>query len=665
MLVIGLRLVQLQLFQHEFLSDRARRQQESKFATNGARGLILDRQGRELARSLDVDSFFAEPKDIEDECATAQALAPLLGTSAAALEARLRGEKAAGHKFLWLARELEPEQAEKIRALDLRGVGSVKEPKRYYPNGSLAAHVLGFVGLDDAGLAGVEIFQNAALKGDSGKVVLSHDARNRAFESAETESKAGQSVSLTIDQNVQYAVERSLSAAVAREHAKSGAAVVLDPHTGEILALANSPTFDPNQAKGIAPDVLTNKALQYTYEPGSTFKVVAYSGAIEEKLVKPTDMIDCQMGSITLFGRTVHDSHPHGVLSVTEALAQSSNVAAIKLGMKLGDARLYDYIRRFGFGAKTGVELPGETRGLLRDVKKWDKTSIGSIPMGQEIAVTPVQVAAAFGTIANGGVRIAPHVVRELRDAGGKIVPRAKPEEHRVVSTETARTIRSMLEMVTLDGTAKAARLDGYTAAGKTGTAQKVDPQTHAYSKSKYVASFVGFAPVDNPSVVIIVVLDEPGTSIYGGAVAAPVFKEIAEQVLPYLGVAPDTETKQAPPRAADQLAGLNHAAAKSGGKENSDSPENTVAPANLPLVVEGVREKGGINEVVYAPAGDRALLMPDMRGRSVRDAARVCAQLGLELEARGEGRAVAQSPAAGAPVEAGRKVRVEFARSD
>jgi cell division protein FtsI (penicillin-binding protein 3) len=525
--------------------------------------------------------------------------------------------------------------------------------------------VLGFVGLDDAGLAGVEIFQNAALKGDSGRVVVSHDARNRSFESAETESKAGQSVSLTIDQNVQYAVERALAAAVAREHAKSGAAVVLDPHTGEILALANAPTFDPNAAKGIAPEVLTNKALQYTYEPGSTFKVVAYSGAIEERLVKPTDMIDCQMGSITLFGRTVHDSHPHGVLSITEALAQSSNVAAIKLGMKLGDARLYDYIRRFGFGAKTGMELPGESRGLLRDVKRWDKTSIGSIPMGQEIAVTPVQVAAAFGAIANDGVRIAPHVVRELRDGGGKVIPRAKPEEHRVVSAETARTIRSMLEMVTLDGTAKAARLDGYTAAGKTGTAQKIDPQTHAYSKSKYVASFVGFAPVENPSAVIIVVLDEPGTSIYGGAVAAPVFKEIAEQVLPYLGVAPDTEMKQAAPRAQDQLAALDHAAASARGREGSESPENKVAPANLPLVVEGVRERGGLSEVVYAPAGERALLMPDMRGRSVRDAARVCAQLGLELEARGEGRAVAQFPAAGAPVEAGGKVRVEFARSD
>jgi cell division protein FtsI (penicillin-binding protein 3) len=490
---------------------------------------------------------------------------------------------------------------------------------------------------------------------------VSRDARHQAFESAEVDPKSGQSIALTIDQNIQYQVERSIQSALETTHAKSAMAVALDPHTGEILALANAPTFDPNAAKDASAEVRANKALQYTYEPGSTFKVVAYSGAIEEKLVKPTDMIDCQMGSINIYGRTIHDSHPHGVLTITEALAQSSNVAAIKLGMKLGDARLYDYVKRFGFGSRTRIELPGESPGILRPVNRWDKTSIGSIPMGQEIGVTPVQVAAAFATIANDGVRIAPHIIREVRDASGNVVARDAPEQRRVVSAETARTIRSMLEMVTLDGTAKAARLDGYTAAGKTGTAQKIDPKTRAYSKTKYVASFVGFAPVDNPAIVIIVVLDEPGTAIYGGTVAAPVFKEIAEQVLPYLGVAPDTDTKESAARQ-DQIAmaELNHAAS-----QNFAGSEKQVAPATLPLEVEGVRERGEVREIVYAPAGERALLMPDMRGRSVRDAARICAQLGLDLEARGEGRAVAQSPAAGAAVEAGRKVRVEFARSD
>jgi cell division protein FtsI (penicillin-binding protein 3) len=669
MCVVGARLVYLQVFEHEFLSERARQQQQATFKMGGARGLILDRQGRELARSLEVDSFFAVPKDLEDVRAAARQLSPLVGIDAAVLEARLGKAKDARRAFLWLARELEPEQAKEWKALNIKGVQSIKEPKRYYPNGTLAAHVIGFVGLDDAGLAGVESFRDAALTGDEGRLMVSRDARRTAFESAQIDPKSGESIVLTIDQNIQYQVERSILAALESTHAKSATAVVLDPHTGEILALANAPGFDPNAAQNVSPEARANKALQYTYEPGSTFKVVAYSGAIEEKLVKPTDMIDCQMGSITIFGRTIHDSHPHGVLTITEALAQSSNVAAIKLGMKLGGARLYDYIRRFGFGAKTGVELPGETRGLLRDVSKWDKTSIGSIPMGQEIGVTPVQVASAFGAIANDGMRIAPHIIKEVRDEAGRIVPQPQAERRTVVSQETARTIRSMLEMVTLDGTAKAARLDGYTAAGKTGTAQKVDPKTHTYSKTKYVASFVGFAPVENPAVVIIVVLDEPGTAIYGGTVAAPVFKEIAEQVLPYLGVAPDTETKQSAPRAEDQiaLAELNHAASKGNASESQrqESSENRVAPASLPVVVEGVREKGGVSEVVFAAATDRALLMPDVRGRSVRDAARICATLGLELEARGEGRAVAQSPAAGAAVKAGQKVRVDFARSD
>jgi cell division protein FtsI (penicillin-binding protein 3) len=667
MLLISARLIYLQVIQHDQLSERARRQQQSTVETNGVRGLILDRQGRELARSLDVDSFFAVPTDIVDTSVAARQLAPLVGARADELEARLSRAKDAGHKFLWLARELEPEQAEKISALNLKGVQSIKEPKRYYPNGALAAHVIGFVGLDDAGLAGIEGFRNASLTGDEGRLTTTHDARQHAFESAQVDPRAGDSVVLTIDQNIQYATERALASALETTHAKAATAVVLDPHTGEILALANGPTFDPNTAKSVAPEVLANKALQYVYEPGSTFKVVAYSGAIEERLVKPTDMIDCQMGSINVFGRTVHDSHPHGVLTITEALAQSSNVAAIKLGMKLGDARLYDYIKRFGFGARTGVELPGETRGLLRDVSRWDKTSIGSIPMGQEIGVTPVQVAAAFGTIANDGVRVAPHIIKETRDGAGKSVQQTQAEQHRVVSAETARTIRSMLEMVTLDGTAKAARLDGYTAAGKTGTAQKVDPKTHAYSKTKYVASFVGFAPVENPSVVIIVVLDEPVGSYYGGAVAAPVFKEIAEQTLPYLGVAPDTDTKQTQPHADEIAQAFAHGQVRTDAKSQSGSTnsESEVAPATLPLVVEGVRAQGGVSELVYAPASDRALLMPDVRGRSVRDAQRICAALGLELEARGEGRAVAQSPSAGSPVQAGRKVRVSFARSD
>jgi cell division protein FtsI (penicillin-binding protein 3) len=672
MLVIGARLVQLQVAQHDALGARARRQQQQAVALNAPRGLILDRAGRELARSLDADSFYVVPTELEDAGAAARQLADVLGLDATALTARLREARGAGRKFVWLARQVDAEPAARVHALKLAGVYARPEPKRYYPNGALAAHVLGFVGRDAEGLAGVERVQDAALKGDGGEVRLASDGRREAYDSRERQARAGDTLVLTIDQNVQYQAEQALGAAVAQARAKSGTAIVLDPRTGEILALANAPAFDPNappvatpagveesDAAGPSRDVKRNPALENIYEPGSTFKVVAFSAALEEKLVRPDDLIDCQMGSITVAGRVVHDSHPHGTLTITDALAQSSNVAAIKLGIKVGNARLYDYIRRFGFGARTGVELPGETKGLLRDVKRWQPTSIGSIPMGQEIGVTAVQMAAAFGAIANDGLRIQPHLVREVRDADtGAVVPK-DVEARRVVSAETARTLKPMLESVTLKGTAKRAQLDGYTAAGKTGTAQKIDRRTRAYSHSKFVASFVGFAPVENPAVVIAVVIDEPAGAYYGGQVAAPVFAEIASNVLPYLNVEPDAETTEASPR--EQLARLapelNHASAV----QTNDAAQAEAA-ASLPEVLT---RGGEVGELVYASAGERALLMPDLRGRSVRDAARVCAQLGLELEAHGEGRARQQSPAAGARIESGQVVRIDFGRGD
>jgi cell division protein FtsI (penicillin-binding protein 3) len=338
-----------------------------------------------------------------------------------------------------------------------------------------------------------------------------------------------------------------LQAAVQRSRAKSGTVIVLDPGSGEILALANAPTFDPNKVADAKPETRSNWALQNIYEPGSTFKVVAFSAALEKNLVKADDRIDCQMGAITVAGRVVHDHSAFGTLTIAEALAKSSNVAAIKLGVRVGDPTMYDYIRRFGFGSRTGIELPGETAGLLRKVERWQPSSIGSIAIGQEIGVTPVQMVAAFGALANDGVRIAPHLIREVRNAGGTVIYRAQPEQRRVISSETAIAIRGMLEGVTLRGTAKLAQLDGYSAAGKTGTAQKIDPKTRTYSATKHVASFVGFAPVSNPQVAIIVVVDEPAGAYHGGDVAAPVFREVAELILPSLGVMPDIEVKSMP----------------------------------------------------------------------------------------------------------------------
>ena len=659
MLAITARLVYLQTFQHETLARRARLQQQDAVETGPMRGLVLDRQGRELARSIDTESFFAVPAEIEDAAQTVGALAPALGADPEALAARIREAKEKNRKFVWLARKLDTEQAGRVGALKLAGVYSLKEPKRFYPNGQLASHVLGFVGLDEVGLGGVEQVYDERIRGETGKLFLETDARRRAYQSLTIEPRPGQSVVLTIDQMVQYRTEQALLAAVQNSRAKSGSAIVLDPRTGEILALANAPSFDPNDARAAAAECRTNQALQNIYEPGSTFKIVAYSGAIEDGLVDPEDRIDCQMGSINVAGRTVHDHHAFGSLTITEALAKSSNVAAIKLGLKLGDERMYHYMQRFGFGVRTNVELPGETSGLVRPVARWQPTSMGSIAMGQEIGVTPLQMAAAFGALANDGVRMSPHLVREVRAEDGSLTYRASPEERRVVSAETARILRGMLESVTVNGTAKKAQINGYTAAGKTGTAQKIDPRTKAYSATKFIGSFVGFAPVENPAVVIIVVIDEPAGAYHGGDVAAPVFREIAEQILPDLNVAPDTEIKLDNPIAS--ALGEAETAERVRAELERLRQERE---ATLPQVAPARQQEGG-DQVIYAAATARGVLMPDLRGKSVRDVARVCAQLGLQVEARGEGRALRQLPAAGQEVEHGRTVRVEFGRSD
>lgn len=660
MLIIGVRLVYLQTSQHAWLLTRARAQQQDAVETSPIRGVVLDRHGNELARSIDTDSFWAVPGQITNVEEVSSRLAPLAGIDAGTLASRLKEAQAANRKFAWIARKLDQDQAEKIRALNIEGLYSIKEPKRQYPNGSLASHVLGFVGLDEVGLAGVERAYNEQIRGETGKVLVETDAHGRPYSSFETPSRPGETVVLTIDRFVQDKTEQALVSAVERAHAKSGSAVVLDPHTGEILALANAPSFDPNDPRASTEQARTNQALQNIYEPGSTFKIVAYSAAIERGLAKPTDKIDCQMGSITVAGRLVHDHKPFGTLTLTEALAKSSNVAAIKLGIRVGDDSMYDFMTRFGFGCKTGVELPGETSGLVRNVKKWLPSSIGSIAIGQEVGVTPLQMAAAFGTLANDGVRIAPHLVREIRAADGSLVYSAQPEQHGVVSAETAQTLRHMLEEVTLSGTAKKARLDGYTAAGKTGTAQKIDPKTRSYSKTKFIGSFVGFAPVENPAVVIIVVIDEPAGSYHGGDVAAPVFNEIAEQILPGLNVTPDTELKSSPlpgllARSLLTPAYLERLRAE-------QERERALREATLPQVEGG---DGKMTQVVYTAATKRAVLMPDLRGRSVRDAARVCAQLGLQLEAQGEGRAFRQSPQAGSEVDPGQIVHIDFGRSE
>jgi cell division protein FtsI (penicillin-binding protein 3) len=657
MLLIGARLVQLQVQQHDDLSARARNQQLGTIETSPTRGQVLDRQGRELARSIDTESFFADPREIPNTDETARRIAAITGQDRAELANRLREAKASNKKFVWITRRLDVPTANKLDVLQLDGVYSRKEPKRYYPNDSLAAHVLGFVGSDEVGLSGVEQYYNEKIRGDSGKLFLEMDRDRRAFESYEVQPHPGQTVVLTIDQVIQYRTEQALSAAVRRAHAKSGTAIVMDPRTGEILALANVPSFDPNQPTNVSPESRTNGALQNIYEPGSTFKIVAYTAAIEKGLVKPEDKIDCQMGQITVAGRLIHDHHPFGLLTVADALAQSSNVGAIKLGILAGNESMYEYMKRLGFGSRTGIDLTGESPGILRPLNRWQPSSIGSLAMGQEVGVTPLQMATAYGVLANDGQWVKPHLVRELRSPDGTVLYQAKPEMRRALKPETVAALRTMLEGVTLRGTARKAQLDGYSAAGKTGTAQKIDPKTHAYSPTKYIGSFVGFAPVSNPAVVIIVVIDEPQGSYHGGDVAAPVFREIAEQILPDLSVLPDIELKPV-----TQL--IAQASLPSPQSVKAAQQQNEEREATLPKVAAR-NFSGQANEVVFAVATKRGALMPDLRGQSVRDVARMCAQLGLRLEARGDGRALRQMPEAGAELDSGQVVRVDFGRGN
>jgi cell division protein FtsI (penicillin-binding protein 3) len=674
MLGISARLVYLQVSRHDKLVARAHQQQQDAIEITPTRGAVLDRQERELARTIDTTSVFVAPDEFATEkkdsdlqianaieC-TANGISSVLGLDKKVLVDQLTEARSNGKRFIWIARRIAPEQALSLEAQNLAGVHTRKEPKRFYPNGSLAANVLGFVGLDGKGLAGIEQVYNEKITGEPGKVFIEKDSRGRAYESTELPGRPGQAIVLTIDQSIQYQAEAALNDAIQQSHAKAGTAIVMDPHTGDILALANAPTFDPNDPTAASAEARNNWALQNIYEPGSTFKVVAFSAAIERGLAKPDDHIDCQMGSITVAKRVIHDHHPFGSLTLTEALAKSSNVAAIKLGVRVGDPTMYEYIRRFGFGSRTGIELPGETAGMIHPLNRWLPSSIGSVAIGQEVGVTPVQMLAAFGALANDGVRNAPHLIREIRNSAGVSTYRPNVEQHRVISQETARALRGMLEGVTLNGTAKKAQLDGYSAAGKTGTAQKIDPRTKGYSSTKFVASFVGFAPVNNPAVVIIVVIDEPGGAYHGGDVAAPVFRQIAEQILPDMGVMPDTEFKN-PELIARAVETPAQIAQQRGDEKRieSERQEQRSREATMPRVV--TRDSRG-GEIVYASAVSNSMVMPDLRGRSVRDAARACSQLGMHLEARGEGgRVMAQNPQAGAELRPGQVVYIDFGK--
>jgi cell division protein FtsI (penicillin-binding protein 3) len=540
-IVVVARLVQIQIVRHGDYVARAQRQQERTLELAPVRGTIRDARGRVLAESVAAESLYADPQAIVDRRAAARALAGVkaLGMNARDLEEKLSG----GGGFVWIARQLPLDVAAEVKRLRVPGIYTFEEHRRSYPRAALAANVIGYVGLDGNGLAGIEHSFDAYVRGKAGKVTLLRDARRGMYlvggEGA-NRPVDGHDVVLTIDSVIQFITERALQSAVDTYHAAAGAAIVIDPSDGAILAMASVPTFDPNRFGDFPPAAWRNRNVQDIYEPGSTFKIITASAGLEEGLVTPSQFLDCGNGAIQIGNTEIHEhgGNRYGTLTFEDVMVHSSNVGAIRVGLAVGPSRFYETIRRFGFGERTGVQLPGEANGLVRRTQNWSALSNASMSIGQEIGVTPLQVVTAVAAVANGGVRVQPRIVDRVVDAGGNTIyapPRAAPV--RVVSEKTAAVLNEILKAVVTRGTGQKAALAEHVVAGKTGTGQKA--ARGGYSMDKVVASFAGYVPADRPRLAILVVVDEPRGAQYGGTIAAPVFKEIAEPALRYLGVAP------------------------------------------------------------------------------------------------------------------------------
>jgi len=696
------RLVYLQVFSYGKFVKQAGHQQQRAIPLAAKRGVIYDRAGHELAMSVMVDSAFAVPTEVKDLPTAVALITRITGEDSNVVLADCRAHKT----FCWVARKANDETIERINSLKLQGIHFQKEPKRFYPARDLAAQVLGSVGMEDSGLSGIEHAFDDELRGKAGKMFISVDARKQWFSDVATQPDPGDNIVLTIDKNIQYIAEKELEQAIHDTQAISGTVIVENPHTGEILALANRPTFNPNLRKQIKPDTLTNRAVSYVYEPGSTFKLVTISAALEEKVTNPNELFDCQMGSIVYNGMRIRDSKPHGILPVWGVLAESSDVGSIKIALRLGEDRLYKYIRAFGFGQQTGIELPGETRGLTKPPSRWSRVSIAAISMGQEIGISPIQLAGLVSTFANDGVWVAPRIV------AGTVAPKGAPQTvafhpgaaHRVISPYTAAEMRSMMEKVVIEGTGRKAILEGYSAAGKTGTAQKVDPATGAYSKTKYIGSFAGFAPVNNPQIVVAVILDSAVGLHQGGQVSAPVFRRITQQVLEYLHVphdlplAPKHQLLLAQAKVKDkdldegtpdhpgqplETAEVNESAGEPAKPSVARALTPATAESTQPVVQAAMRES--VTEAVppnqsntSQPAAEARLPIsgtvvldveqggievPSFVGKTFRGAVESAQDAGLELESVGSGVARQQSPVAGSHVPAGSRVTVQFGR--
>jgi cell division protein FtsI (penicillin-binding protein 3) len=628
--VVGIqgRLIQLQVFQHGFHAEKARANQQSVLDLEPPRGDILDRHGRMLAYSVDADLIFGDPTLVEDPAYTAAAVCAALGDCSAAERVRLvkgltKDSRKREYFLIRSARAVSPEQVDRVAALGLPGIALKDATARYYPRAELASHVLGFVGEDGKGLAGIEYTQNPIVEGEPGLAVAYVDAKRQRLETrVEQEPVPGARLELTIDLGLQHIAERELKRGVIENHADAGSVVMMNPMTGELLAVANYPTFNPNLQGDAGPEAKRNRAVQDIYEPGSTFKIVTAAAALEAGIVKPTDLIDCRPGVITMPGRRVteYSRHNYGVISFEDVIVKSSNVGAIRVGWKTGAAQMKEYVERFGFGQRNTRELPGVRAGMW-DPAGLNQGGLASVSMGYQIGVTPLQMATAASVVANGGLLMKPRLVRAIvRD--GKREELGPELIRRVIQPETAATLTAIMEAVTERGTATAARLDRYQVAGKTGTTEKVGPGG-GYSQD-HNASFVGFVPSRRPAFTILVVIDTPRAKGYaGGIVAAPIFKRIAEAALQHLGVPPTID------------------------------PLPPVILANDR--VEPVRPRTAMPTIIPAAAPlDGPVLVPDVRGLSARAAIRTLAGVGVIVRPSGSGLVVDQTPAPGLPVVSG-----------
>ena len=638
---IEARLVYLQVADHADLVARADRQQTRTVTPSAKRGEIVDRHGHMLAYTVDADTIAAVPGEIDDPADVASKVCEALDGCNADRRQQIVRNLSSSKSFAYVARQVAPDEARRVRELELPGIIFIKESRRYYPNSELAAHVIGYVGIDNVGLGGIESAYDAQIRGHEGKILIQSDARRHAlFSRVEVPATAGAGIELTIDEYLQYVAERELRAGVEENRAASGSAIVMDPHTGEILALANWPTFNPNAFAKFDADDRRDRAIQDIYEPGSTFKIVTASAALQEHVMTPDTLIDTSPGYITFGKRIIHDDQSDrglGTVPFTDVIVRSSNVGAIKIGMQVGAARLAQYVARFGFGQALAPDFRGESAGIVWNVAQLDPSALASVSMGYQVGVTPLQMITAASAVANGGHLIEPRIVRAfIKDGRRAEVPHTIVRN--AISPDTAAELTTIMEQVVERGTGKPARMDvdGYTVAGKTGTAHKLE--NGHYSPVDFNASFVGFVPSRNPAIAIIVVLDSPHgpNSYYGGTVSAPIFKRIAEAALTYLGVPPNLN---APP----PVLIAHHDASES----SSAAPRPAIATTVLNPTVEPARDG----------------LMPDLRGMSAREALRLLARIGVSARMTGDGFVADQNPAPGAALVRGRSCDLRLSR--